>query len=153
MTETIPEPSIILLGCQPWPPQRQDVCPVCGGRIDAGDDAVHCAWCSASSPRREAQVRAARIGLAGASRACAAEDRAGADLRRATRRQPGLTEVERRRLWNGHRGGILSECAELTNRARIGREFLTRIGQVPDWSLKLGKHGKVIRGCDPAEDA
>jgi len=90
-------------------------------------------------PGFEHAVRAARVGLVARSRHELAEHAA----RKALRKIKGavLSECDRRRLWNGHRRGILEECADVTNLARIGREFLTRIGQVPDWTKVLKRRG------------
>ncbi|AGA29777.1 hypothetical protein [Singulisphaera acidiphila] len=67
-----------------------------------GDDSTYCGVCDGLSPRREAQVRAARIGLQARCRSETAEQEARTELRKKS----SLTEMERRRLWNGYRGRI-----------------------------------------------
>ena len=59
-------------------------------------------------------------------------------------RGPELDEAHRRRIWNGYRGGINASAQNVTNEAKIMREFLIRIGQVPDFSivLKAPRHGR-----------
>jgi hypothetical protein len=147
VTGWIPEPTVILVGCQPWPPKSTGPgCPACGDGIRSGQDTHYCAVCDALSPRREAQVRSAQLGLKGRDRAAVAEKAAHDRLRAKT--TTSLTEAERRRLWNGYRGTILSEVPELTNLARAGREFLAEIGQEPNWSLLLDRRGNVIGRTD-----
>lgn len=139
----VPEPTINLMGCQAWSnvPHPPGKCPVCGPGIRPGDDTYHCLVCGSSSPRVEAKVRAARIGLKRRDKSEQAEKKARARL---NRHPVVLTESERRRLWNGYRGGILSEFPELNNLARVGREWLIEQGQQPDWSLILDRRGNVI---------
>jgi RNA polymerase sigma-70 factor (ECF subfamily) len=48
-----------------------------------------------------------------------------------------LTEKERRRLWNGYRGSFRAEATEVTNLAKVGPEFLLKIGQALDWTVDL----------------
>lgn len=145
LRDYIPEPTIILLGCQPWPPIPYGAgCPVCGPGIREGHDSTYCGVCDSLSPRREAQVAKARrsvmIAIQTRSRAAAAEQAAKVELRRLRT----LTEAERRRLWNGYKGGVLSPTSEVTNRSKVGRDWLTSIGQAPDWSLVLDARGNVI---------
>lgn len=144
LARVIPEPTVILLGCQPWPPRpRADgSCPVCGGSIREGHR-YYCAWDDRLAPGTEARVRAARLGLKVQAEIARHKER----LREITRRKKGravLTESERRRLWNGYRYSLLRSDPEPTNFARTGREFLVEIGQVPDWSLVLDRRGRVI---------
>jgi len=150
----IPEPTVFLTGCQPWPPRSAPGkrCPVCGQGVHPGDDHVYCGWSDESSPAREAQIRAARLGLKARDRAQQSEQRARGKL--AAKRWPVLTEVERRRIWNGYRKTVLTELTgtEVTNLALTGREFLTAIGQEPDWSKVLDARGKVMgRVMGPSE--
>lgn len=136
-------PRIILMGCQAWPPRVDPGrgCPVCDRGIHAGDDGYYCAVCDSLSPRREAQVRAARIGLRRRDRVEQAESKAKARMTRV----PVLTESDRRKLWNGYRGTFLQEwVGELTNVAKVGRDWLIAIGQEPDWDLILDGRGNVI---------
>jgi hypothetical protein len=143
LSDYIPEPMIILLGCQPWPPRPTgDGCPACGDGIRRGDDSHYCAVCQSVSPRREAQVKAARVGLKARDKGEQAEKRA---RDRLAKHPTVLSEADRRRLWNGYKGGIISEYTEeLTNLAATGREWLLEIGQVPDWDLLIDKRGNVI---------
>jgi hypothetical protein len=143
------EPHVIMTGCRAWPvrPEPGGPCPVCGGGIRAGDDRVYCAACDGASPGVEARLRSARVGLKAREGHRAAEERAGAALRKQTRGgKVELTEAERRRIFNGYKGGIAAALGEdgLTNRARAGREFLARIGQLPDFTIALGRGGRVL---------
>ena len=139
----IPEPRVVLLGCRPWPPPRNadGTCGVCGGGIDPAHSTYHCAACGASAPAIDARCRAARIGLQARTATEAAEKGAADKLRRVN---VVLTESERRRVWNGHRGGIVTSNPEPTNRAAIGRAWLVSIGQTPDWTLILDRRGNVV---------
>jgi hypothetical protein len=96
------------------------------------------------SPTREAQVRAARLGISGREQADQADKKAK-DLKR--KQSVKLTEAERRRIWHGCRAkSPLGELASTraVNLAKIGREWLEQIGQLPDFSLILDSHGNVI---------
>lgn len=150
LSDVIPEPTIVLTGCRPWDARLRTPggCPVCRGGIRAGDDSIHCARCDSSSPRREAQIRTARIGL----RARAQVEIAEREAREHLHRKSILTESERRRLWNGYRGGLLRSRLEVTNRAKVGREWLKSIGQEPDFSLILDKRGRVVGRVVPPAD-
>ena len=144
-------------GCWPWPARH---CPACKGQIgrrlaDRGNPAflmdidhrTYCELCGSMDPRNEANVVAQRI-----------EERAVARHRDVSRqvenqldksaekvgKRPRLTEVERRRIWNGYKGGILAPNLEVTNRSKIGRQFLLRIKQEPNWNLILDSSGKVV---------
>lgn len=141
-TDWIPEPTIVLLGCQPWPPVHRGAgCPVCGPGVREGHDSTYCGVCDSMSPRREAQIRAARVGVRARDKAEAAERSARDQL---DKQEVVPTEVERRWLWNGYRGGILSPTLELTDRAKAGREWLIANGWEPDWSLALDHKGRVV---------
>jgi hypothetical protein len=148
----IPEPTVVLLGCQPWPPRpRPDgSCPVCGGSI-AAKHRYYCGWDDRLNPATEARLRAARLGL----KVQAEIDRQKGRLDELTRRKQGgratLSEIERRRLWNGYRGSLLTADPEPTNRAAIGRAFLTAIGQEPNFALILDRRGRVVAGPHPHE--
>lgn len=65
-------------------------------------------------------------------------------------KRPRLSESDRRRIWNGYKGGILSSNLEVTNRARIGREFLIAIKQEPNWNLILDASGKIVGRHQPS---
>lgn len=144
-TDWILEPSVILLGCQAWPPRKQpgtSGCPVCGPGVREGDDSTYCGACGSLSPRREAQVRAARAGIKTRERVESAE-RAARDQLEKQSLAP--TELERRRLWMAYsRNGIDSQNPDVVNRAKIAREWLTARGWEPDWSLILDGKGRVI---------
>jgi len=159
----IPEPTVFLVGCQAWPPRVDGdashilnaeemerwlsepiVCPVCGGGIKSADTSVHCGYCSSSHPSIETRCRGAQLGLKAKSRAEQAEQQAKAKLRQA--RWPVLSEIERRRIWNGYKHSAIREyVGELSNAAKAGREFLETIGQLPDWSIKVQRVGRTVR--------
>jgi hypothetical protein len=150
VTDYIPEPLVILLGCQPWPrkPTPDGDCPVCGKGIRKGDDIAYCAVCDSLSPRREAQIRAATIKARARERAKDAERQVHEQLRDAGKAQPRLSERHRRWIWNGCIGSILRERAEVNNEARLGREFLRSIGQEPNWNLIIDRRGNVVGRYD-----
>lgn len=147
-------PTIIMLGCQPWPPQpdpaRPGVCPVCRGSIQSEHHRVYCGWDDNAHRSINARCKSARIGLRGKDR----QERAERATREDVQRRNGgvrLTESERRRLWNGYRGSIMRarnlsdrEALEATNRTAIARKWLTETGQEPDWDLILDKRGNTI---------
>lgn len=114
-------------------------CPACGRGIHPGDDNRYCGVCDAVSPRLAARIGTARHALVAAERAERAE-KTLADRLQAMAKVT-LSEVDRRRLWNGHKGGVLAEAAEVSNAAKVARDWLVRIGQVPDWSLVLPSRG------------
>lgn len=149
----VPEPSLFLTGCQAWPPPadptRPGVCPVCRGGIRPDHHTHYCGVCDAMSPRNEARCLAQRVGVAGRTGEDAARQRARAALMKKRHR---LSEALRRQIWNGYRGSIGSEAEGLTNLAREGRDFLTSIGQEPDWSLILDGRGKVVGRYRPAAE-
>jgi hypothetical protein len=95
------------------------------------------------SPKREAQVCAARSrDRTKQQHATAARNAQDAfdQLRQAA---PLLTEVQRRRIWMGYsRSGINSRNPDVVNRAKVGRDWLTAIGQEPDWSIELDASGR-----------
>jgi hypothetical protein len=143
-------------GDRPWP---SPLCPVCKGRIgrpEPGrtsssfiselDHRTYCELCGSMDPRNEANARAQRI----AEQARSRHDHAVREVERVLKlsheslRRPRLSEAERRRIWNGYKGGILSPSIEVTNRARVGREFLIRIKQEPNWNLVLDATGRAI---------
>src|SRR4051812_19242335 len=100
-TGYIPEPPIVMTGCRPWVNRPAAECPVCKGGIRKGDDLVYCARCDTASPKLEAQVHKARIGLETKGRAEVAEAKARAQFRK----HPRLTESHRRQIWGGHKSG------------------------------------------------
>lgn len=146
----IPEPSIFLVGCQAWPPRDlhgDGRCPVCHHGIRPGDDDTSCGWCDRGSPDREAWIarerRAEEIGLAAETAAEAAEREAVEALDRECKVE--LTEAERRYIWHGCRSAPMGDArGALVNRAKTGRDWLAAIGQLPDWSLILGRKGEVL---------
>lgn len=154
-SDFVPEPTIVLLGCQPWPPRpdprRPDACPVCGGTIQPAHQGTHCGWCDQSTEAINRRCRAALTGLRARERHEEQARQAEEQLRNR-KGQTRLTESERRRLWNGYKGGILSPSLTITNRAQIGRAFLTRIGQEPDWNLILDGRGQVIGRYEAAPE-
>lgn len=139
----LPEPDLILLGCRPWDAQTRVQCPVCRQGIRAGDDQSYCARCDSMSPRREAQLLAARQRVRTKHDHAAAAQTAQAEFERLRKESPILTEVQRRRIWMGYsRSGIHSRNPEVVNRAKAGRDWLAAIGQEPDWSIELDAHGR-----------
>jgi hypothetical protein len=169
-------PTTILFGCRPLVPIPDGApCPVCGwneldadGRVVAhhpgilpGHEQTICGACHAMSPENEARIavgkayRESLVEVVQEQRAENAEDRArrgAAD--EVVKRGIVLPETDRRKLWNGYQGGLAVEVPmkHATNRARVGRKFLTRIGQEPDWSLILDAKGRIV-GCLEAEAA
>lgn len=144
-----PFPTIILLGCQPnlMPPPAVAVgpCRVCGGAIHPDHIRTYCAQCDALAPSGESKARGARIGLKARTQSDAAE----AKLKTELRRKAGgviLSEVERRRMWNGGWGTIARELAAavLGVYGQTYRDYLISIDQAPDWSLILDHRGNVI---------
>jgi hypothetical protein len=151
-TDYVAEPTLILMGCRPWPPEPDPAapagCPVCGQGIPAGCNTHYCAVCDGLSPSQEARVRAARIGL----KARDASNRAEREYRDDLRRRD-LTESERRHIWFGYsKKGYESGKTEVVNRAKVGRDWLTEIGQLPDWSLILDRRGQVVGRYEPAPE-
>jgi hypothetical protein len=145
----VPHPAIVLTGCQAWPPARtSDRCPVCGGGVRPDEHTTYCAVCDSMSPRNEARVRAQLLGV----RSRDAQDEAAKHAREsmAKRAKGGLTEGERRALWNGYRGGIKAENPEPTNRAKLARDWLTERGMAPDWSIVIDSKGNRVGRHDPA---
>lgn len=139
----LPEPELILLGCRPWDALQSDRCPVCKNGIRRGDDTSYCARCDAMSPRREAQVLAARLCQRVRGERATAERNARLDLERLQNATPILTEAQRRRLWMGYsQSGIDSRNPEVANRSKVGRDWLIAIGQEPDWSIELDAKGR-----------
>jgi hypothetical protein len=136
--EYIPEPTLVIMGCRAWPPPPEpgQKCPVCKGGIVRGDNDTQCGLCNSASPLREHQVRSARIGVKTRDKAEAAERMVREDLQEL-RKGVQLDESTRRRIWNGYRGGIHASNPNVTNEAKLCRDFLIEIGQVPDWSLEI----------------
>jgi hypothetical protein len=101
-------------------------------------------------PRNEANARAQRIAEQARFRhdETARQFERTLQLDKPTARRPRLSEADRRRIWNGYQGGILAPTLEVTNRSKIGRDFLIRIQQVPNWNLILGAGGKVVGQVD-----
>lgn len=146
-----------------WPAHR---CPACKGKIGrrapAGADPsffaeldrrTYCELCGSMDPKNEANAMAQRI--EDRSRLRYAEvarqvDRALSNGAEKATRRPRLSESDRRRIWNGYKGGILASNLEVTNRAKIGREFLIRIQQEPNWNLILDASGKIIGRHQPS---
>jgi hypothetical protein len=98
-------------------------------------------------PKNEANVMAQRIEDRSRQRHAEVVQQVDRALKSGTEkpeRRPRLSESDRRRIWNGYKGGILSSSLEVTNRARIGREFLIRIKQEPNWNLILDAGGKIV---------
>ena len=154
----IPEPTIVMLGCQPWPPKLasepfhapansrvlpSDRCPVCDRGINAGDHRTYCGWEDRSERSIESRCRSARIGHQSRGRIEDA-DREAARALQKRRKHIRLPESERRRIWLGCKGDHLSSRDEVSNRAKIGRDWLRSIGQEPDWTLVLDKRGNVV---------
>lgn len=144
---------------RPWPRDRH--CPTCAGMIGKSrcnphgepsipdlDRSTYCGWCDAMSPANESKALAQRLGATATERTETAQREAkrGEDKVRRSLRESGttLTEVQRRQLWNGYKGGVLKEYDRLTNRAKAGREFLMRINQAPDFDLILDKRGAIV---------
>jgi hypothetical protein len=130
------EPSLFLMGCQPWPPKQwDDGCPVCGSRIE--DRRVYCGWCDDVSDWTAARVASERAIAEAHDFAAARDQRDRMKLAKAGKTK--LTESHRRRIWNGYRRSIVAEIVgpAVTNQAKIGRDWLNAIGQAPDWALPI----------------
>ena len=141
----VPQPTLILMGCRAWEARETNPCSVCGGWIPNSHGGTYCAKCDALSPSMESRVLAARLGLRARSVAESAERDAKDELRKLKRSEPVLTEAHRRRIWNGYsRNGINSRNVDVVNRAKLGREFLTSIGQEPNFDLILDSKGRVV---------
>jgi hypothetical protein len=146
-----------------WP---TGLCPACRGGIDGDPDAArrrltHCLVCGGMDATNEGHARVQYDIACAQSRAEAdlAGERADLDALGAELKASGrtLTERERRRIWNGYKGGLLearglpAEGEALSERERrsvdraiLGREWLTRIGQVPDFDVALDSRGKAV---------
>ena len=136
----IPEPTVILLGCQPWPPKSDGPgCPVCGQGIRIEHRTYHCAVCGSSHPSIEARCRASKLGLKARDKAETAEKRARDDLRKVKVR---LSERLRRRYWHGY--PFDRNSPDVTNQAALNRAWLAEIGQEPNWDLILDKDGRTV---------
>jgi hypothetical protein len=135
----------------------KDDCPVCHGRIGANPDTptdgiahrTYCEFCGSLSPRNEARAARQRCEVDHRERTAAAQAKAEKAMDAATTQFRGnsvkLTECERRRIWNGYKGGILKESdGAIPNLAKTGRDFLREIGQVPDWTIQLDHRGNPI---------
>ncbi|SIN70940.1 hypothetical protein SAMN05444166_0307 [Singulisphaera sp. GP187] len=147
----LPEPELILLGCRAWDALKPAVCPVCKNGIQRGDDASYCARCDSMSPKREAQILAARLSQRTRSERASAERDARLDLERLRNASPILTEAQRRRLWMGYsQSGIDSRNPDVANRAKAGRDWLIAIGQEPDWSIELDAKGRPKKAAADA---
>lgn len=135
------EPDIIMFGCRALTAERPERghCPSCGRGIRPGDDNRYCGVCDAVSPRMAARIGSARCAIVASERAERAE-KALKDRLQAMAKVT-LSEADRRRLWNGHKGGILAEAADVSNAAQVARQWLRGIGQVPNWSLVLPTQG------------
>lgn len=147
----LPEPNLILMGCRAWDALKPVQCPVCKHGIRPGDDTSYCARCDSMSPKREAQILAARLVLRTRNEIATAEQNARADLERLRKTSPVLTEVQRRRIWMGYsRSGVDSRNPEVANRAKAGRDWLIAIGQEPDWSIELDAKGRPKKAVSAA---
>ena len=153
MSDYLATPRIVLMGCRPLsptiPPDRP--CPVCGGKVVDVPSPTYCGQCDALSPAGERRVIGARVGSAVRDRIRQARTDADAIVDRMTaeaKRSPAvLSEVERRRIWNGYRGGFHAELAEVLDGALAaeGRKFLRSIDQAPDFSIELDGRGNPVR--------
>jgi hypothetical protein len=144
---------------RPWPRDRR--CPTCRGMIGQPrinpnaepsvpdlDRSTCCGWCHAMSPTNERRAIEQRMGAKLADQTIEAArtvGRAEASARRSIREGGTiLTEIQRRQLWNGYKGGVIKEHEKVNNRAKAGREFLQSINQLPDFDLILDKRGKAV---------
>jgi hypothetical protein len=148
-------PPIVQPGDHPWPREH---CPTCKGLIGLGhlvyrdgecigwvdtrDDKTACATCGSMSPGNESRAQASRIGVQCRSSVELDELLATRELdaKLGGRR---LTESDKRRLWIGSKSVGLSCPEKIHNRARVGREWLTRIGQFPNPHVILDRRGNV----------
>lgn len=149
------ESAVVLVGCRAWDnmPGAPGDCPVCRAGIRQGDDYA-CLKCGSVEPSKQARIdrilRAERIGAEHLSRWEIAENRARTLLRGVENGSKELSEIERRRMWNGYKGGVLRELVdELPNIAQTCRDWLRSKGWEPNWSLVLDRRGNVIDTLDP----
>lgn len=158
----VPGPDIVMTGCRPFVPPHathsSEPCHVCGDKVADRPDlanptnprptVVYCARCDRMAPEREQRLAKQRLETAISAEAeyhAEASDTAFRDCIESSRRTV-LSEAERRRIWMGCRwvSGSTDRRGEPTNLAKLGREWLTNIGQQPDWTLILDKRGRVI---------
>jgi hypothetical protein len=130
------DPIVCLMGCRPWPypPHSKHTCPVCHGATAKDTRLVVCLECYAVSPPLARLICAREVGRPDHGRRehqRAAENRAKHEL--ARRHTTKLDEKTRRLIWNGYRGVLGHESEDVTNLAKIGRDWLTSIGQEPLW--------------------
>ncbi len=162
----VPEPTVFLTGPNPLIPPHElarrgeQSCPLCSGavrdRLDHVGDGistrleptiVYCLQCDGMDPRHEPRLEHQRIetGAIETERQQAADDAEA--LESAISRADGiqLTELERRRIWLGNQPITSDLEREPNNLARMGREFLRAIDQLPDFSIELDRRGRMKR--------
>jgi hypothetical protein len=132
-----------------WSPDR---CPTCRGSVTASSgpvaDATYCVRCDSMSAANETRLRLQRF----ADETGRAERKRSKHIpcrRAASPSGPILSERDRRRLYNGYRGAIdrpgeLPASGPARRRCEAARAWLAQIGQLPDWSLVLDRHGRVV---------
>jgi hypothetical protein len=132
------------IGGRSWTPEH---CPTCGGQLRHDTRPIatvtHCARCDSSGAHAEKAIAQQRAALHAADSAVAAAGQCREKLARKAK-QAVLTEVERRRIWNGYTSQVHAEEPEPTNRAAVGRAFLREIGQLPDFSRRLDEKGNFM---------
>jgi hypothetical protein len=125
-----------------WPikPRPDGTCPAC--ECYKGCTTWACLVCNRCDDATEARIGAASTKADERDRAERAERLARGELARTTKTT--LTEVERRRLWNGHVGSVFSPESEPTNRAKVGRAWLAEIQQLPDWTAEIKAPKRLV---------
>jgi len=157
--EVLPDAIILLTGCRPWPlGYREDgVCPVCHDNARRAISLVVCLHCHAVSLPLSRLVASRSLGQM--NHGFAAEARqAEQDAKRALAKshETTLSERERRWIWGGckrsHGKSADKKSGKVSNLALIGRQWLTQINQLPDWTLILDRRGNVIGRTEPPSE-
>lgn len=148
-------PAIVLFGCQPLVPEPKWLsCSACNDVVEDRPDqlgrekpsVVYCARCDRMSDRSETLLAKQRheVSIAAQARDDADRERREMDHARDAVKDVVLSEAQRREIWYGYAGSPLNSGRPISGLARIGREFLRRIDQMPDFSLVIDKRGKVV---------
>jgi hypothetical protein len=150
----VPSPAVVLIGDSPFTPGPPGPCRVCGGHVrdirstipGEPDAVVVCGHCDRMEDHWEdllARQRAeTRFAEDAATRA--ARDREWVESAAGSIGPDDvLAEVDRRRIFLGYASPGQGSL-RFANAASAGRDFLARIGQLPDWSLLLDSMGHVV---------
>jgi hypothetical protein len=121
------------------------------------DHLTFCLWCYGTALRNAARI--SRLLSYGHAKRLAASANAESarqikdSLDRRLRGNATLTETERRRIWYGYKNAISRDldASIVGNLALIGREWLARLDQLPDFTLILDGTGHVVGRWRQAE--